>query len=346
LGINQGTPLYSLDVTGTGRFTGNTIIGTRTTGNIRNLNIYGGTNNNAILKLDGADGNGYGAQVEFISKNSGGTSNQWTLGTAITTNSNTFELYNGTGVVMAATIAGNVGIGTTSPTVIGANYRTLEVTSPTGGGYVIVSDNSGVKGEIAADGAVYVSSKSAHPLIFRTTDTERMRITSGGDVVINSTSAASSCKLNVYYSDATNNGLIIRETSNAGSANYVLFNSAGTQTGSISRVGTTSAVLYNTSSDYRLKEDLKEIKGLAIISKIKVYDFKWIGTNERMDGVLAHELQEILPYAVSGKKDELEKDGTIKSQGVDYSKIVPILVKSIQELQEQITELKQIVATK
>ena len=168
-----------------------------------------------------------------------------------------------------------------------------------------------------------------------------MTITSGGDVIINSTAAESSCKLNIYYADASNNGIAIKETTNASTANYVLFNSNNTTTGVIQRVGTTAAVAYITTSDYRLKEDLKEIKGLDKISKIKVYDFKWIGTNERMDGVLAHELQEVLPYAVSGKKDELEKDSTIKSQGVDYSKIVPILVKAIQEQQATITSLQE-----
>ena len=57
--------------------------------------------------------------------------------------------------------------------------------------------------------------------------------------------------------------------------------------------------------------------------------------------MVAHELQEVLPYAVSGKKDELEKDSTIKSQGVDYSKIVPVLVKAIQELKAENDTLKE-----
>ena len=59
-----------------------------------------------------------------------------------------------------------------------------------------------------------------------------------------------------------------------------------------------------------------------------------------MYGVVAHELQEILPIAVTGEKDALNKDGEIKPQGVDYSKIVPILVKAIQELKAEIEELK------
>ena len=104
-----------------------------------------------------------------------------------------------------------------------------------------------------------------------------------------------------------------------------------TQVGNISV--TTSATAYNTGSDYRLKEDLKEIKGLEKVSAIKVYDFKWKNEESRMDGVIAHELQEVLPYAVYGEKDGKEM------QGVDYSKIVPVLVKAIQELSAENTSL-------
>ena len=180
----------------------------------------------------------------------------------------------------------------------------------------------------------------ASEMLFDISAAEKMRITSGGDVVINSTSAASSCKLSIYYADASNNGIIVRETSNAGSVNYIIFNSNGTNTGIISRIGSTNAVNYGTTSDYRLKEDLQEIKGLEKVCAIKVYDYKWKDNEFRMDGVLAHELQEIIPFAVNGEKDELDKDGNIKTQSVDYSKIVPALVKAIQELSQQNEELK------
>ena len=76
------------------------------------------------------------------------------------------------------------------------------------------------------------------------------------------------------------------------------------------------------------------------ISKIKVYDFKWKNSELRMDGVIAHELEEVIPYAVNGKKDAINKDGSINPQGVDYSKLVPILVKAIQELSQEVNELK------
>jgi hypothetical protein len=112
------------------------------------------------------------------------------------------------------------------------------------------------------------------------------------------------------------------------------FRTSDIERGSISISGSTTS--YNTTSDYRLKEDFKEIKGLEKVSAIKVYDYKWKSDNKRMDGVLAHELAEVLPYAVFGKKDELDEYGNNRMQSVDYSKIVPIMIKAIQELNEKI----------
>jgi hypothetical protein len=112
-----------------------------------------------------------------------------------------------------------------------------------------------------------------------------------------------------------------RTASNGGLTEHYV---GGTYAGGISVSGSSSS--YNTSSDYRLKEDLKPIKGLDKLSKINVYDFKWKASNDRMDGVLAHELQDVLPYAVTGVKDGEQ------IQGVDYSKIVPVLVQAIKEL--------------
>ena len=109
----------------------------------------------------------------------------------------------------------------------------------------------------------------------------------------------------------------------------MVFGWYATEIGSISNVGG-SFTSFNTSSDYRLKEDLKEINGLEKICAIKVYNFKFKKSKYRMDGVLAHELQEIIPYAVIGEKDAKEM------QSVDYSKIVPALIKSIQELNDKL----------
>jgi hypothetical protein len=111
-----------------------------------------------------------------------------------------------------------------------------------------------------------------------------------------------------------------------------------TEVGSI--VCNNASTTYNTTSDYRLKEDLKDFNGLNKISAIKVYDFKWKSNEERTNGVLAHELAEVLPYAVHGEKDGLDRDGNPSYQGVDYSKIVPSLVKAIQELNTKFEEYK------
>ena len=87
---------------------------------------------------------------------------------------------------------------------------------------------------------------------------------------------------------------------------------------------------------YLLKEDLKEFKALETICKIKVYNYTWKDdpSDFRDQGILAHELDELIPQAVSGEKDGEEY------QAVDYSKIVPLLVKSIQELTAKVESLE------
>jgi len=95
------------------------------------------------------------------------------------------------------------------------------------------------------------------------------------------------------------------------------------------------ASAFNVRSDYRLKTDLKDFVGIDIVNLLKVYDYEWKSDKSRSYGVLAHELQSVIPYAVTGMKD-----GEMM-QGVDYSKIVPVLVKAIQELKTELDTLKK-----
>lgn len=167
-----------------------------------------------------------------------------------------------------------------------------------------------------------------------TTASERMRISSTGEILKGITSAVS---IGGTPADANSteigNGYIILARDDTATAKQISFGKNGSEVGSIETTG--SATAYNTSSDYRLKEDLQDFNGLDKVSKISVYDFKWKSDGSRGYGVMAHELEEVLPQAISGEKD------AEKMQQVDYSKIVPLLVKSIQELQEEVKELKQ-----
>ena len=144
---------------------------------------------------------------------------------------------------------------------------------------------------------------------------------------VNSTTATSggAAVMNVRNNYGAGFGGLIKfwRTSTSSSVGNISFNSDG------------SAVNYNTTSDYRLKEDLQDFVGIDLIQQIKVYDYKWIDYESRSYGVLAHELQEVLPGAVSGEKDDEEM------QGVDYSKVVPVLIKAIQELKAEIELLKK-----
>lgn len=167
-----------------------------------------------------------------------------------------------------------------------------------------------------------------------TNNSPRLHITSGGDVLVGNTAAVNSEKLGVTYDSQARLGFVLNDTyTGAATAQIAIqFRRNGSAIGSVTTTTTTTA--YNITSDYRLKQDFKPFNGLDLVSKIKVYDYEWKSDNSRMNGVIAHELQEVVPYAVTGEKDAKEM------QGVDYSKLVPILVQAIQELQEKINKLE------
>ena len=110
--------------------------------------------------------------------------------------------------------------------------------------------------------------------------------------------------------------------------------------GSISISGSTTA--YNTTSDYRLKENVTPLTGATDrLKQIPVNIFNFIAHPDRtVDGFLAHEVQAVVPEAVQGVKDAVDDDGVPVYQQIDQSKLVPLLVATIQELEARITALE------
>ena len=174
-------------------------------------------------------------------------------------------------------------------------------------------------------------------------------VTTDNRVGIGTTSPVS--RLHIQSSDATslyvestssdNNGLVILNANTGSNWNvshheFMMFQKQGTTIGFIGAVANSNSINYSTTSDYRLKTDLRNYSGLNLVNKIKTYDYAWKSDNSRMYGVMAHELKEVLPYAVSGEKDAVDKEGKITPQAVDYSKLTPILLKAIQEQDEKI----------
>ena len=117
-----------------------------------------------------------------------------------------------------------------------------------------------------------------------------------------------------------------------------------TQEGSIV-IGTT-ATSYNTSSDYRLKENEVAISdGITRLKQLKPYQFNFKkDPTVKVDGFFAHEVSSIVPNAVTGEKDAVKEDGSIEPQGIDPSKLVPLLTAALQEAVAKIETLETKVA--
>ena len=170
--------------------------------------------------------------------------------------------------------------------------------------------------------------------------TQAMTLTATGELLVGTTTTSVASGGVVTYGGSNAQFAMGHATGTTGGTAYAGFQYAGTQIGSITQSGTT-AVLYNTTSDYRLKESVKPLSGgLARVNALKPSIYNWKSDGSTGEGFLAHELAEVVPFAVSGEKDAMNADGTIKSQGIDMSRIVPILVAAIQELTAEVNALK------
>ncbi|WVQ00130.1 hypothetical protein [Synechococcus phage MA10] len=126
-----------------------------------------------------------------------------------------------------------------------------------------------------------------------------------------------------------------------GNNSYLSFQANGTQIGHVS-CNSSSSILYSTTSDHRLKENVAPMTGAIVrLNELKPCRFKWIAESEgTVDGFIAHEVQSVVPEAVAGEKDAVDDEGNPVYQGIDQSKLVPLLTAALQEAVAKIETLE------
>jgi len=243
-----------------------------------------------------------------------------------------------------------VGIGTSSPsnklkiydsTATSTTFKAntlLNVSSNGSGADATINLTDGV-----ANNAVI--SQLSGQLLFGTGSgtPERMRINSSGDARIAMDNFAAAV-------GSSNGGVSLRRVSDGGyfeicrtstaSRNQVIFYNGNGAVGSISTNGSSTA--YNTSSDYRLKENVVEVTdGIDRVKLLKPSRFNFIvDPDKTVDGFLAHEVADVVPEAITGTKDAVDADGNPEYQGIDQSKLVPLLTAALQEAITKIESLE------
>jgi hypothetical protein len=287
--------------------------------------------------------------------------------------------------------SGNVGIGTSSidnkiniqesalagrSASNGNTSMTLEHATDTGIQFFSAGQTQLRFGDASSTGAGSIIYEHATDrLRFATGSTERMRIDSSGNLLVGQTTeTANAGKLQI--SGRNGHHCATFKNGNNGGYGLVFRRTDNTAVGTITWNG--SSVSYNTSSDYRLKENVVDLTGAsARVNQLDVKRFNFIAdeTNTIVDGFLAHEVADVVPEAVSGTKDAMkdeeyevtpaveatyDEDGNELTaaveavmgtrsvpdyQGIDQSKLVPLLTAALQEALTEIASLKTRVET-
>lgn len=247
--------------------------------------------------------------------------------------------------------SGNVGIGTSSPA------STLHVKAQAGQGVPLkieATDAGGNPQAVFAGSRTYQigtgnsSSGFAGSLFFYdgTAGAERMRIDSSGNLLVGTTTAGipAPSGFNMVYVGGSTYCTVGHVNGTAPGQPWMVFSYNGGAIGSIVQNGTTSTN-YNTTSDYRLKENIQPIQNaLATVAQLNPVTYTWKADGSDGQGFIAHELQAVVPDCVTGEKDAVDAEGNPVYQGIDTSFLVATLTKAIQEQQAQIETLTTKVA--
>jgi len=170
------------------------------------------------------------------------------------------------------------------------------------------------------------------------TSTANIADTSGSGVTVTGTG------INIKRDCTTSTQGLLHLMNIGTEGNVIEFYQAGSQVGSVTV--TASATAYNTSSDYRLKENVVEMADASSrVLGLNPVRFNFISDPDKtVDGFIAHEAQAVVPEAVTGTKDAVDDEGNPEYQGIDQSKLVPLLTKALQEALTEIESLKARVA--
>lgn len=239
--------------------------------------------------------------------------------------------------------SGNVGIGTGSP------GQRLQISNTSSSGFAAI--------RLAADARTYDfgvggSASGFNPYAIYIYDVSaaatRMVIDANGIAMFNTNSQLirggetfrvnGGTGISSFYSSV--NGPVIAIKNNYAVSTYqIAFNNNTQECGTITTGSNT--VGYNSNSDYRLKEDVKPmVNALQTVSALKPVTYKWKSDGSHGQGFIAHELAEVVPEAVSGEKDAVNEDGSIRPQGIDTSFLVATLTAAIQELKAELDTVK------
>ena len=320
------------------------------------------------LFTDGIDQSVFSAQTDLGANNriltlkspvsdSGSAPYRWQTSNSIQWEIDTTETKS-----MLLNSAGNLGVGTYSPThklsVAGELNTTGSIYLNSG-----TADSPQVVWRSSGYGDQYIDNFQGNLRVVNS-GAQQVTIKQGGNVGIGT--SAPTAKLSVAGNVNVSNALNVGGASAAGSgfiestvvgpsrALQTVGNVNTTQThigfenlyGEIGRIDVSAfSVSYVTSSDYRLKTDIQPMQGsIDRVKALKPVNFEWKEDGTRVDGFLAHEAQEIVPEAVSGEKDatKTNKDGVEVPdyQGIDQSKLVPLLTSALQEALAKIDDLE------